>query len=74
MKLGVTFDFPDASAAVAVMLEERIHDMVKVLNQDAPAANVSVYRVRLLTDKRFREAMDKLYARRGLVRRLRAAQ
>jgi hypothetical protein len=51
-----TFDFPDASAAVAVMLEERVHDMVRVLNQNAPAANVSVRRERLLTDKRFRAA------------------
>jgi hypothetical protein len=55
-KLREPFDFPDASAAVAVMLEERVHDMVRVLNQNAPAANVSVRRERLLTDKRFRAA------------------
>jgi hypothetical protein len=65
MKLVVTFDFPDRSAPLAVMLEARIRDAVKEFNHNTTAANVTVHRVRLLTDKHWREQIERIYAPRG---------
>jgi hypothetical protein len=73
MKLVVTFDFPDRSTPLAAMLEARIRDSVKEFNRDTTAANVTVHRVRLLTDKHWRDQIERLYAprgRTGWVRRL----
>jgi hypothetical protein len=72
MKLVVTFDFPDRCAPLAVMLEASIRDSVKEFNRNTTAANVTVHRVRLLTDKHWREQIERIYAprgRAGLIRR-----
>jgi hypothetical protein len=65
MKLVVTFDFPDRSTPLAVMLEACVRDSVKEFNRNATAANVTVHRVRLLTDKHWREQIERIYAPRG---------
>lgn len=73
MKLVVTFDFPDRSAPIAVTLEACIRDRVKEFNRNTTAANVTVHRVRLLTDKHWREQIERIYTprgRTGWVRRL----
>jgi hypothetical protein len=65
MKLVVTFDFPDRSVPLAVMLEACIRDSVQEFNRNTTAANITVHRVRLLTDKHWREQIERIYAPRG---------
>jgi hypothetical protein len=65
MKLVVTFDFPDRAAPLAVILEAFIRNSVKDFNRNTPAANTTVHRVRPLTDKHWREQIERLYTPRG---------
>jgi hypothetical protein len=64
VKFAVTFDIPNALHALA--LEEHIDDILNV-------GRVSVHHVRLMTDAKWRDMMDRQCGprtRRGWVRRL----
>ena len=72
MKFAVTFNIPDALHALP--LEEHINDSLRVYNTKN-ACRVSVHHVRLMTDAKWRDMLDRQCgptprSRRGWVRRL----
>jgi hypothetical protein len=61
MKLTMTFDYPDNDPKLAGKLEARIRSSVNEFNRSNANDSVSVYRVRVFTDARFREILEKAY-------------
>ena len=72
MKFAVTFDIPNA--VLALPLEDHINEGLRDYNTKN-GCRVSVHHVRLMTDAKWRDLMDRQYgppprSRRGWVRRL----
>jgi hypothetical protein len=61
MKLTMTFDYPDSALKLAGKLEACIRSSVCEFNRGNANESVSVYRVRVFTDARFRELLEKAY-------------
>jgi hypothetical protein len=61
MKLVMTFDLPDSSS-LAAALEAFVCDAITEFNRSRGRDTVLVHRVRLFTDARFREIVEKVYA------------
>jgi len=61
MKLVITLDFPD-DARRAEMLEAFMRDSVRQFNRSMGDAKLTVHRLRVFTDARYRELFDRAYA------------